>query len=216
MSAIKWLLPLVLLIVGCETEEPEAPEGDTASLPESSTDSATEAESVSASGAFGPDNGWWHADASDVPAGLSGTGYRAGDTAHDFTLVDQHGDRVQLYQFYGQVIVLEVFVEWCYTCQGLAEVGQQLWEELEDDGFVYLAVMVQGIDGGPPEADAAATWASRFDLTHPVLTDMDATQDTYAQLAYPTIVIIDRDMSIIEPDFWPMDPMWIAEYVLTR
>ena len=58
---------------------------------------------------YGPDNSWWHADAADVPAGLSGTGWYAGDTAYNFTLADQHGDAVEFYQFYGQLVVLDVF-----------------------------------------------------------------------------------------------------------
>jgi len=58
---------------------------------------------------FGPDNTWWHADAADVPDDLVGTGWDVGDVAPDFTLLDQFGDEVQLYQFYGQVIVLDIF-----------------------------------------------------------------------------------------------------------
>jgi len=61
---------------------------------------------------FGPSNNWWHADTSDVPFSLSGTGWSAGDTAYDFTGIDQFGDTVQLYQFYGQVILIDIFAFW--------------------------------------------------------------------------------------------------------
>ncbi len=61
---------------------------------------------------YGPDNSWWHAMESDVPADLAGTGWSNGDVANNFTLVDQFGDEVELYQFYGQVIVLDVFAYW--------------------------------------------------------------------------------------------------------
>ena len=65
-----------------------------------------------ADGYYGPDNSWWHAWASDVPSGLSGTGWTNGSTAYDFTFADQFGEQVQLYQFYGKVIVIDVFAFW--------------------------------------------------------------------------------------------------------
>ena len=61
---------------------------------------------------YGPPNSWWHADTGDVPPGLQGTGFDNGDIAHNFTLMDQNGDQVELYQFYGKVIVLDVFTYW--------------------------------------------------------------------------------------------------------
>jgi len=61
---------------------------------------------------YGPDNTWWHAWEEDVPADLQGTGYATGDIANNFTGIDQFGDPIELYQFYGQVIVLDVYAEW--------------------------------------------------------------------------------------------------------
>ncbi|MCP4922218.1 MAG: hypothetical protein GY913_35400 [Proteobacteria bacterium] len=61
---------------------------------------------------YGPENSWWHALAEDVPGDLEGTGFREGDIAYNFTAVDQYGDEVELYQFHGQVIVLDMFAEW--------------------------------------------------------------------------------------------------------
>lgn len=126
---------------------------------------AEESTLVADSGPYGPTNSWWHADTVDVPPSLSGTGYGYGDTAFDFTLIDQHGDPVQLYQFYGQVIVLELFAEWCYACQGLTETGQALWEQHSDDDFVFISVMVDNGTNKPPSHQDVNTWASRFDLT---------------------------------------------------
>ena len=61
---------------------------------------------------YGPENSWWHALADDVPADLAGTGWTTGAVANNFTLVDQFGDEVELYQFYGQVIVIDLFAYW--------------------------------------------------------------------------------------------------------
>ena len=61
---------------------------------------------------YGPENAWWHADDGDVPADLEGTGYSTGDVPYNFTMLDQNGDEVELYQFLGQVVVLDVYAEW--------------------------------------------------------------------------------------------------------
>ena len=37
---------------------------------------------------------------------------------------DQKGDEVELYQFYGKVVVLDLFAEWCATCQYQAASGK--------------------------------------------------------------------------------------------
>ncbi len=61
---------------------------------------------------YGPPNAWWHADVDDVPPNLAGTGQSNGDIAHNFVLTDQNGDQVELYQFFGQVVVIDVFAYW--------------------------------------------------------------------------------------------------------
>ena len=60
----------------------------------------------------GPENSWWHTAESALPADLVGTGSSTGDIIQDFTMSDQFGDEVELYQFYGQVIVLDLYAEW--------------------------------------------------------------------------------------------------------
>jgi hypothetical protein len=60
---------------------------------------------------YGPYNSWYHTSISTVQD--SGEcGYNEGQQACNFTMVDQFGDDVELYQFWGQVIVLDVFAEW--------------------------------------------------------------------------------------------------------
>ena len=163
--------------------------------------------------AYGPDNDWWHADAEDVPSALAGTGFRTGDVAYDFTAIDQNGDEVQLYQFYGQVILLDVLTEWCGPCQDLAPHGEEVWQQYKDDGLVYIAVMQEDSGGARPDADDAARWASAFELTHPVLADGDQFNDSYIVSGYPTVVVIDREMNIVNDDLWPFDPSFVEDYL---
>ncbi len=96
------LLALCVLTSGCLLRESNR----------SDDDDAADDDDTPSSELYGPDNSWWHAYADDVPGGLSGTGWNTGDVAYNFTLQDQFGDSVELYQFYGKVIVIDVFAFW--------------------------------------------------------------------------------------------------------
>jgi len=67
--------------------------------------------STSGPALYGPENQWHHTTADMVPNPTT-CGTAEGDVACNFTLQDQNGDDVELYQFSGQVIVLDVFTEW--------------------------------------------------------------------------------------------------------
>lgn len=64
-----------------------------------------------ASNLYGPDNSWYHAESSEVPESDS-CGFSLGEQACNFTMVDQFGDEVELYQFAGKYVVLDLFTEW--------------------------------------------------------------------------------------------------------
>ena len=94
----------LMVTVACDTKDDEE-EDDTTGLPGLDDTETTPSD-------YGPENSWWHAAESDVPGDLEGTGYGEGDVAYNFLMQDQNGDEVELYQFYGQVILLDVYAEW--------------------------------------------------------------------------------------------------------
>ena len=97
-----------LLLLGCDPESKDAEVDFGTDVSDSGATGNTGTESTP----YGPENSWYHADSSDIPDGLSGTGNGTGDIASNFTLLDQFGQEVELYQFYGQVIVIDAFAEW--------------------------------------------------------------------------------------------------------
>ena len=98
------VLSTALLFTACDEKE-EDDQDTSDGIPGTGDDSET-------LGEYGPENTWWHASGSDVSEDLEGTGYSEGDIAYNFTLNDQFGDEVELYQFFGQVILLDVYAEW--------------------------------------------------------------------------------------------------------
>ena len=197
------LLPALLLtlsIVGCT-----APRGGSGGGGGSGDDddAADDDDDVTP---YGPENSWYHANASDVPDGLEGTGFRVGDTPYNWTFTDQHGDEVELYQFYGQTVLLDVFAEWCGPCQSHAPTGEDIWQEVRDRGVTVLAMMQQ-VNGGaaPQTAEDAARWADAYGLTHPVVADSEESAGEFVDIGggFPTYPLIGPDMTIIYADVYP-------------
>jgi hypothetical protein len=100
------VLSAALMVTACDLKE-ENDQDKNDGLPGTGDDTEDLAEAE-----YGPENSWWHAYSSDVSEDLEGTGYSEGDIAYNFTLNDQFGDEVELYQFFGQVILLDVYAEW--------------------------------------------------------------------------------------------------------
>jgi hypothetical protein len=63
--------------------------------------------------------------------------------------------------------------------------------------------------GSAPNSADCQDWRTSYGLTHPVLADPSQSQMNYIS-AYPTFVLIDRNMVIQDPDMWPWSDSAIA------
>lgn len=93
----------------------------------------------------------------------------------------------------------------------MAPEGQAHWEDYSDMGLITLAVMLETNTGSTPGSEDAARWADTYGLTHPVLADITGDNYNYIRTGFPTFVIIDQTMTIVEDDLWPFD----LDYVLS-
>lgn len=141
-----------------------------------------------------PENSW---PMSSPPAGLVGEGYDEGEVVPDARMLDQLGQEVALWQFYGSVVAVDFSTMWCAPCQQLAVGVQETADEFADQGFVYLTILPQDLGGEIPEQDDLEQWASTFDIAQPVLSDNIAVaEQAVPSQNWPVVLVIGRDMRV--------------------
>jgi hypothetical protein len=127
-------------------------------------------------------------------AGAS-TGIGVGAVAPNLQLTDQFGHAVQLHQFYGYVIVVNVGAAWSPPSQTAAQTAQTLWSEHRDDGVIFLDNLIEGMSNGVPATqDDVDGWAATNGLAYPV----GWSASPFPVSAVPTYFVIDRNMVIRE------------------
>ena len=111
-----------------------------------------------------------------------------GNIAPDFSLPSLDGKNVQLSDFAGQVVVVNLWATWCPPCRAEMPMLNVYYEAFRDEGVTILAVN--------SEEDAATV--KQFMQTHgfsmPVL--LDSQSDVFAlyqATGLPTTVVIDRE-----------------------
>ena len=121
--------------------------------------------------------------------------------ACNITLMDQNGNDVSLYDYYGSVILLDFSAMWCYPCQQAGYDHQVLLDAFAGQDFVYITVLLENFQGQTPSQIDLTAWSNQFGIESPILQGRKTLygQDEKEQWAfggYPAFVIIDRDMLV--------------------
>jgi peroxiredoxin len=142
-----------------------------------------------------PENSWESVET--VPADLKAEGFREGEVAPDIRLLDQNGDEVSLWQFYGDVVAIDLSTMWCGPCQGLAKEVDHVWEAYRDQGFVYITMLPENRSGEVPTTADLNDWSSLHGISAPILSDsVGYAYEIEPQQAWPRVLVIGRDMRI--------------------
>lgn len=117
----------------------------------------------------------------------------------NFKLKDQNGNEVELYDYYGKVIIIDLSTMWCGVCQTIAPIGKSLTEEYGEDNFVWLTILVEDESGLNPDPSDLQRWISEYGAAPPVLSGDRSLIDPSAETGYPvsgwpTLAIINKEM----------------------
>jgi thiol-disulfide isomerase/thioredoxin len=142
-----------------------------------------------------------------------GDEYAEGKRFMNFEYRDQHGDYVQLWDFYNEedkFVMLDIAAGWCGPCQDMAA-----WMEGEDISFFepyndirkavdkgdmyWITVLGDGyVPGFPPTPEDIEQWADDFPHKKvPVLQDSNGESFTYVELNFiPSLVLLKPNMKV--------------------
>jgi peroxiredoxin len=106
----------------------------------------------------------------------------------DFKVVNQKGEKVSLYDYFGRVILVNFSADWCGPCRHEASLLEGLYNDFRNKGFFINTLL---IDGDP------SAWAEQYGLTFTV-GDETGRQlwKIYGRGAVPLNIVLDRNCTI--------------------
>ena len=177
----------VFCITGCtpELDEKETEVSDTVESAESTGDSEA-------------------ADTDPYPwATWETCAHNIGDNPCNFSLMNQHGETVDLYEHYGKVIVIDLSAMWCSVCKNIAHIGDEWVMTYGEENFIWITVLLANSVNEDPDLQDLQDWVSTYGITVPVLAGsremIDLTEpleDGYPVTGWPTLVVLDRNMTL--------------------
>jgi len=117
-----------------------------------------------------------------------------GRPASDFKFPGLDGKIVNLSDYRGKVVLVNIWATWCRPCVDEMPSMQKLYEEFKDDDFEILAVSID-----KPGAEVVTPFMQKYRLTFPVLLDpQGAIKESYGAIGIPESFIIDRQGLLVK------------------
>jgi peroxiredoxin len=128
-----------------------------------------------------------------LPPGVDIEKSEVGFKAPAFTVRNLKGQRVQLADHKGKVIILNLWATWCGPCRVEMPGMENLYRRYRSQGLEILAV---SLDKG--SSDKVQTFADEYRLSFPVLLDSDGqVESRYHTLTIPTTFVIDKKGMVV-------------------
>ena len=162
-------------------------------------------------------------DTPPEPTGPTGVGanengviwaaYQEGDVAENWTMVDHHGEQVDLYSFCGKTVMISLSAGWCGPCRSLAAQMQAMQDEYRADGLQIIEVITGDNQNNPPSMAFLEDWSADYNfrdipvLLGPEPTSWDSLMMQWETDQYiPTVYIVGPDGTVLSADQGVHDP----------
>ena len=128
-----------------------------------------------------------------LPPGVNTEKSAVGFKAPAFTVRNLKGNRVQLADHKGKVVILNLWATWCGPCRVEMPGLENLYRRYRSEGLEILAV---SLDKG--SSDKVQIFADQYRLSFPVLLDSDGqVESRYHTLTIPTTYVIDKKGMVV-------------------
>jgi thiol-disulfide isomerase/thioredoxin len=114
----------------------------------------------------------------------------------NYSWVNDKGDTVELYDYLGDVVMLNVGAGWCKPCREDApNIEDQLYQPFKDQGFTLIELIVEDDLYQIPSAEFLQSWRDQYDLSYIICADPDWTLLSYFDtISLPFALILDREL----------------------
>ncbi|MFC9356812.1 TlpA disulfide reductase family protein [Rhodococcus sp. NPDC057014] len=103
------------------------------------------------------------------------------------------GKTTSLDDFDGQVVVLNVWGQWCGPCRGEANDLEQVYEETKDQGVSFLGINVRDNQQDKAQDFVIDNKVSYPSIYDPAMRTMIALGQNYPTSVIPTTIVLDRE-----------------------
>jgi peroxiredoxin len=114
--------------------------------------------------------------------------YHVGDTAPAFEVTSYNGEVFRSSDLLGQIVIVNLWANWCAPCHYEAPGLEQIYREYADDGVLILGMNWLDIES------EAMSFINRYELTYPNAPDTgELVYNAFRAQALPETYVIGRD-----------------------